>query len=196
MTAPSDTPSERPAAEAAHWDDPARWIVAIARDADHGRFIALFLHFAPKAKRYFLRFGLSDEAAEDLAQETLLTIWRKAALFDPSKASAEGWIFTIARNLSIDALRRNRRPAVPEVEVAEEPPMTPEQALRSRQGAVRLHAALSGLPDEQAEVLRLAFLEDQSHSVIAARLSLPLGTVKSRIRLATAALRIVLDDLA
>ena len=177
-------------------DEPAEWIVAIAQARDRGAFASLFARFAPKLKSYLLRLGLSDQLSEELAQDTLLAVWRKAGLFDPRRASAAGWIYTIARNLRIDMLRRERRPF--DLHLAEplEDPATPEQELKAHEGEQRVRSAMARLPREQAEVLRLAFFEEQSHTEIAERLSLPLGTVKSRIRRASAQLRTALDDLA
>ncbi|MFI4965742.1 MAG: sigma-70 family RNA polymerase sigma factor [Caulobacterales bacterium] len=174
--------------------DPGAWIVRLAREGHRPSYVALFEHFAGRVKAYLMRRGLSDALAEDLAQETLLTVWRKAAHFDPSRASASAWIYTIARNLWIDSLRRERHP---DDMVPAEPPSlaTPEQALRWCESEQRLRQALAALSSDQAQVLRLAFFEERSHAEIANLLQAPLGTVKSRIRLATAHLRSALEDL-
>ncbi len=174
-------------------DRAADWILAIATCRDRDCFIALFTQFAPKVKSYLLRHGAAEQTAEELAQETLLAVWRKAEQFDPNRATAGAWIYTIARNLRIDMLRHERYPddgriAEPAIEQ-----LTPEQQLKTSQGAMRLRAAIDILPREQAEVLRLAFFDDLTHPEIAADLGLPLGTVKSRIRLATAHLRMALQ---
>lgn len=173
--------------------EPSDWIVAVAAERDCDCFIALFNQFAPRVKSHLLRHGTAEQTAEELAQETLLAVWRKANQFDPGRASAGAWIYTIARNLRVDVLRQERhfddgRIAEP---AAEQP--TPEQELKSAQGVARVRAAIDTLPAEQAEVLRLSFFEDLTHPEIAANLGLPLGTVKSRIRLATAHLRLALD---
>lgn len=174
-------------------DTPADLIVAIATCRDRTSFIQLFSQFAPKVKSHLLRHGVVEQTAEELAQETLLAVWRKADQFDPSRATAAAWIFTIARNLRVDVLRRERRPddgRIDEV-LAEQP--TPEQELKTSQGAKRVRAAIEGLPPEQAQVLRLAFFDELTHPEIAMNLGLPLGTVKSRIRLATTHLRRALE---
>ncbi|WP_411287189.1 sigma-70 family RNA polymerase sigma factor [Phenylobacterium sp.] len=199
MTEPEslfDAEAQSPFEPPSHSDEPANWIVAIGRDRDRGAFASLFARFAPKLKSYLLRLGLSDQFSEELAQDTLLTVWRKAALFDPRRASAAGWIYAIARNLRIDMLRREHRPFDLRLAEPVEDAATPEQNLRAHEGELRVRSAMECLPREQAEVLRLAFFEEQSHTEIAERLSLPLGTVKSRIRRASAQLRTALDDLA
>lgn len=167
-------------------------ILAIARRQDRAAFARLFERFAPKVKAYFLRMGLVEARAEELAQETLLAVWRKAGQFDPDRANAWSWIYTIARNLRIDALRRERHAGALEPDHQAEPP-TPEQALGAREGEAGVRRAIGELPDEQAEVLRLAFFEDRTHVEIAEQLGLPLGTVKSRIRRATEKLRSSLE---
>ena len=174
-------------------DDPAALIVAIATCRDRDGFIVLFTHFAPKVKSYLLRHGVLEPAAEELAQETLLAVWRKADQFDPSRATAGAWIYTIARNLRIDVLRRDRRRNDGRIDEPVVDQRTPEEELKTAQGVSRIRAAMRLLPPEQAEVLRLSFFEDLTHPEIANGLGLPLGTVKSRIRLATAHLRLALD---
>jgi RNA polymerase sigma-70 factor (ECF subfamily) len=172
-------------------------IRAIAARADREAFARLFGHFAPRLKSYMLRLGASPARAEELAQETLLAVWRKAGAFDPTKAAASTWIFTIARNLRIDALRRERRPdPVPDPSELPDDVTMPDAAMATTQSEGRVRHALMNLPAEQAEVLRLSFFSDKAHSEIAAELGLPLGTVKSRIRMALNRLRTSLGDLA
>ena len=170
-------------------------ILAIARDQDRAAFVGLYEHYAPRVKSYLLRLGGAD-AAEEMAQEAMLVVWRKAALFDPQKASAGTWIFTIARNLFIDRKRKEKRPELdpsdPMLESAADP--AADVALAARQAEQRVRAALRDLPAEQAEVIALSFFEDKPHSTIAAELDLPLGTVKSRLRLAFARLRGALGE--
>ncbi len=171
-------------------------IVAIGLRADRAAFCILFNHFAPRVKSYLLRLGATSEAAEELAQETLLTVWRRATTFDPARAAASTWIFTIARNLRIDLIRRERRPSVAEdPALAPEPERAPDSVLFAVQQEARIAAAVAQLPPEQAEVIRLAFFSDQPHSEIAEALGLPLGTVKSRVRLAMMRLRQLLEAL-
>ena len=118
-------------------------------------------------------------------------VWRKAVSFDRRQAGASTWIFTIARNKRIDRLRREQRPALdpedPGLVPAEEP--APDRSLQNSQERQRIASAMRSLPDEQAELVRRAFFNDESHSMIAEESGLPLGTVKSRIRLALARLR-------
>lgn len=171
-------------------------ILAIASTQDRAAFAELFQHFAPRVKSYMLRLGAPPETAEELAQETLLTVWRKAALFDPARAGASTWIFTIARNLRIDALRRERRPLIDLPDVEPEPEATPDTLLDGAERDGRLRQAMADLPPDQAEVVRLSFFEDKPHSEIAGQLGLPLGTVKSRLRLALIRLRAATGDLA
>ncbi len=173
-------------------DQPAEWIVSIAARRDCGSFIALFTQFAPRVKGYLIRHGVSPQVAEELAQETFLMVWRKASQFDPMRATASAWIYTIARNLRVDLLRRERHP---DDGCIGEPPnaqRTPEDDLKALEIERRLRTAIDNLPREQAEVLRLSYFEDQTHPEIADRLGLPLGTVKSRIRLASTHLRTTL----
>ena len=177
-------------------DHPGDWIVAIAEHRDRESFIALFTSFAPKVKGYLLRHGLAEQVAEDLAQETLLAVWRKAEQFDPMRASAGAWIYTIARNLRVDLLRRELHPddgCIGEMPIAQP---TPEDELKALEAEKRLRAAIETLPREQAQVLQLSYFEERTHSEIASRLGLPLGTVKSRIRLASTHLRSALGGFA
>ena len=171
-------------------------IRAIAERGDRSAFSALFEHFAPRVKAYMQRLGASPELAEELAQETLIAVWRKAAAFDPVKAAPSTWIFTIARNLRIDAARRARRAeTADDPSDAPAPEPTPEALAAAAESEVRVQGALASLPAEQAEVVRLSFFSDKPHSEIAETLNLPLGTVKSRLRLAFGRLRELLGDL-
>ena len=177
--------------------DPAALILAIAGAGDRRAFSELFAHFAPRVKSYMLRLGAPPEAAEELAQEALLTVWRKAALFDPARAGASTWIFAIARNLRIDAIRRERRPKIEDDPTDEPAPEAPADAVVSaHERDTRLREAVAVLPGDQAEVVRLSFFQDKPHSEIAKDLNLPLGTVKSRLRLALGRLRGLVGDLA
>ena len=177
-------------------DEYGRLIEAVAATRDRDAFARLFEHFAPRLKAYLMRAGAPPGAAEDFAQDAMLTVWRKADLFDPRRASAATWIFTIARNRRLDALRRESRPLpVPEMSLAPEEPEQPDAQLSEAEEAARLNAAMTDLSPEQLEVLRLAFFQGDAHSEIARKLNLPLGTVKSRIRKAMIKLRIALQPL-
>ncbi len=169
----------------------------VAEQRDRDAFGRLFSHFAPRLKSYLIRTGSPDDVAEDLAQESLVMVWRKAALFDPGQAAVSTWIFTIARRLRIDAARRQRLD-VADDDVVDLDRLEAEQSCVEEQAEVsrmsrRVRDALGQLPAEQAQVLRLSFYEDEPHARIAAELGLPLGTVKSRIRLAVAHLRRLID---
>ncbi len=177
------------------------WAELIGRVAAHGdrdAFKLLFGHFAPRVKGFLVKTGMTADAAEEIAQTTMLTVWRKAAQFDPASAGAAAWIFTIARNLRIDSARRAARQAKAAVsaERDETPEIvdSPETVMTRRDDVSRVAAALLRLSEEQSTVIRMSFIEEQPHGEIAARLGIPLGTVKSRIRLAMARLKDLLDD--
>lgn len=170
-------------------------IVAVARHSDRAAFAALFDHFAPRVKSYLMRLGAGPELAEELAQETLLTVWRRAASYDPHKAAPSTWVFTIARNLRIDAARReSRAPTRDDPAFRIDQPAEPDAALSALDDEARVGAAIGALPPDQARVIRLSFFSDKPHAAIADELGLPLGTVKSRLRLAMARLRGMLED--
>jgi RNA polymerase sigma-70 factor (ECF subfamily) len=178
--------------------NPADWIAAIAARADRAAFAALFEFYAPRIKTMLMRIGASADTGEDIAQETLLTVWRKAAYFDPNRASAAAWIYTIARNIRIDRMRRDKRAKLHALyEMVEiEEPERPDGALSAAERGDRVRAALSQIPEEQVRVLQLSFFEGRAHGDIAQELKLPLGTVKSRLRLALGRLRKLLGDLS
>ncbi|MDP1632369.1 MAG: sigma-70 family RNA polymerase sigma factor [Caulobacter sp.] len=171
-------------------DDFGALIVAVARTRDRAAFARLFDHFAPRLKAYLISGGATPGAAEDFAQDAMLTVWRKAELYDPAKAGAATWIFTIARNLRIDSLRREgRTPLALDLSEAPDAPARPDDIVAERNDAALVRQALSGLPADQIEVVRMAFFHHKPHARIATELNLPLGTVKSRIRLAMLRLR-------
>jgi RNA polymerase sigma-70 factor (ECF subfamily) len=169
----------------------------VAANGDVEAFRALFQDYAPRVKSYMMRQGADPRTAEELAQETLLTVWRKAALYSDDKGSATTWIFTIARNLRIDRLRREVA-WQPLPENNDEQPSNdpaPDDVLSEKERGDRVRKILAELPAEQSEVVSLAYVEGLSHAEIAARLGLPLGTVKSRMRLAYQKFRDALEDL-
>jgi RNA polymerase sigma-70 factor (ECF subfamily) len=169
-------------------------LLEVARTRDRAAFGQLFSHFAPRVKAYLLRQGAPPALAEDLAQEALLTLWRKAHLFDPAKASAATWLFTIARNLRIDVLRREKRPEWEPKDFLPAPEAHADDILALAETEIRLRAALRDLPPDQVQVIELSFFADKPHSQIAGELGIPLGTVKSRLRLAMARLRRALGE--
>lgn len=168
-------------------------LAQVGRTRDVELFEQVFRYFAPRVKAYMARTG-SPGSAEELMQETMVAAWNKSAMYDPSKGAASTWIFAIARNLRIDAYRREKHPEFDPDDPAFQPAAEPaaDSTLEAEESAVAVRAALQTLPADQAEVLRLAFFEDNSQSAIAEALNLPLGTVKSRMRLAFAKLRGVL----
>lgn len=172
-------------------------IGAVAERQDRSAFAELFDYFAPRIKSLMMRGGASAEIAEDIAQEAMISVWRKASYFDPARASASTWIFSIARNLRIDAARRSKREDVHATLEAIEPeaPEQPDQIVVAGERETRVREALKLLPPDQLEVVRLAFVEGRTHSEIAQALGLPLGTVKSRMRLAMARMRPNLEDV-
>ena len=183
--------------QAAAGNNAADWIRAIAESHDRVAFASLFEFYAPRIKAMLTRLGAAADTAEDLAQETLLMVWRKAAYFDPARASASAWIFTIARNLRIDRLRGDNRAKLyaPYEMVEPEGLENPDGALSAAERDARVRSALKELSQEQVRVVQLSFFEGRAHGDIAALLDLPLGTVKSRVRLAMTRLRNLLGDL-
>jgi len=166
--------------------DFARLLRAIAERRDQNSFVALFDYYAPRVKAYLKRLGASDSLADDLVQEVMLTVWRKAESYDPAKAGVGTWIFTIARNLRIDAVRRERHPDLDPDDplLVPDPEPLPDRAVQATQEESDVREALRDLPADQIQVINLAFYEGKSHGEIAAALAIPLGTVKSRLRLA------------
>lgn len=170
--------------------DWAALLIAVRDRQDRAAFAALFRHFAPRVKAFLMKSGTDAALAEDCAQDVLATVWQKAHLFDPSRASVATWVFTIARNRRIDIARRDRRPE-PEALDWGGDGHEPDQAdvFETAQETARLTAALSTLPEAQRALVARAFYGDLSHSELAAETGLPLGTIKSRIRLALERLR-------
>jgi len=176
----------------------AAWLDAVAQRQDRAAFALLFDHFAPRVKGYIRRLGATEQKAEDIVQEVMITVWRRASLYDAAQASVGTWIFTIARNKRIDDLRRERHPEIDPSDpvLVADPLPAADHVLVQEDQARRLRAAVSALPADQALVLHKNFFEDKPHGVIAQELELPLGTVKSRARLALAKLRQVVGDIA
>lgn len=169
----------------------AELVRRIAESHDKSAFGEIFDLFSGRLKSYFLGLGTSQSDAEELVQETLILVWRRAAQFDSARAGFTTWLFTIARNKSIDRIRRERRPSLDPDEpmLQPEPETAPDIALNREQEALTLREAIKTLPPEQSDLIRLAYYEELAHGAIAERLNLPVGTVKSRIRLAMKKLR-------
>ncbi|WP_294612161.1 sigma-70 family RNA polymerase sigma factor [Roseovarius sp.] len=168
------------------------WVACIARireSQDEAAFARLFGHFAPRVKAFLMRSGADATLAEECAQEVMAVLWQKAHLFDPSRASAATWIFTIARNRKIDALRKQKRPEPEDLPWGNEPEPDQADVLALQQESNQLGEAIAALPDKQRVLIEKAYFSDLSHSEIADQTGLPLGTIKSRIRLALDRLR-------
>jgi len=194
LTAPmAEERGDRPRQEIA---EHTRDLALVARSRDREAFRRLFEHYGPRVKAYLRRLGADEEAAEDLTQDVFVAIWGRAAQFDPAKASVSTWVFTIARNKRIDALRRDRM--VPgggdELDLEIDPAPRGDATAEFNQTSARVMRAVETLPEEQKRLLKIFYFDDKPHSAIAAELGLPLGTVKSRLRLAIAKLRALLGD--
>ncbi|MEM8869732.1 MAG: sigma-70 family RNA polymerase sigma factor [Pseudomonadota bacterium] len=166
---------------------------------DRLAFAELFGRYAVRVKAFVLRAGTTGEDADEIAQEVLVTVWRKAHQFDPAKAAASTWIFAIARNRRIDLIRRRTRPEPDPDDPLFQPDPEPTgmEALSAQQMATRVREGIAELPEDQRAVLKAAFYDGLSHAEIAAHFGLPLGTVKSRIRLSFKHLRTTLgEDMA
>jgi|TARA_R110000782_G_scaffold237509_2_gene323987 RNA polymerase sigma-70 factor, ECF subfamily len=168
----------------------------IAAEQSREAFAELFAFFAPRLKAYMLRLGAAEPEAEELTQDVMMTVWRKAGMYDRKQASVSTWIFRVARNRRIDVQRRTSKPPLEPDEPMLRPAEAeqPDSAVSRMQMEEQVRSQLATLPDEQLALLQAAFYDGLSHSEIARSYGLPLGTVKSRIRLALARLRGVLDD--
>lgn len=190
---PDIVATEPPKPGGDRWND---LLSLVADTSDKEAFAQLFRHFAPRVKAYMLRLGVDGPGAEELAQETMISVWRKAGLFDPRRSGAATWIFTVARNLRLDRLRKERRPCLDPDDpmlIGESLPAA-DDLLDSGRRELKIRQAVAALPPEQAEVIGLSFYEDTPHGEIAQRLRIPLGTVKSRLRLAMKRIRAHLGE--
>ena len=166
-------------------------LVELASNRDKEVFSELYSYFAPRLKSMLMGTGTDPETAEEVAQEAMISVWRKCGMYDSKKASASTWIFTIARNLRIDRFRSEKRPEFDANDpslVPESEPLADDQLIVSDRQVV-VKNAIAQLPDEQKAVITLSFVEGLSHQEISDRLDLPLGTVKSRLRLSFEKLR-------
>ena len=170
--------------------------VAVACDRDQTAFSELFDFFAPRLKSFLMRQNAGVTEAEEVVQEVMVILWQKAHLYDPEKSSLSTWLFRIARNRRIDVARRQRNGALDAHEPLLLPtaPPAPDQLIESEDREQIVRTALAKLPVEQVTLIRMAFFFGQSHSEISAATGLPLGTVKSRIRLAFGKLRAMLEE--
>ena len=156
---------------------------------DKKAFAELFSYFGPRVKAFLIKSGASPSMAEECTQEVMATLWHKAHLFDPSRASVATWIFTIARNKKIDALRKQRRPEPEDLQWGPKSEPEASDILALQQDANQLTLAMTALPSQQRDLIKKAYFGELSHSEIAAETGLPLGTIKSRLRLALSKLR-------
>lgn len=171
-------------------------VQSVAERRDRTAFAALFAYYAPRIHTYLRGLGAGDEVADELCQDVMLTVWNKAHTFDRGRSAVSTWLYRVARNRHIDHLRREGRPPanLSDPALMPEAPVPSDDAAAARASERRLRQALRGLPRTQADLLRLAFYDGKSHREIAQFLDLPLGTVKSRIRLAFGRLRGALED--
>lgn len=171
------------------------WLLKVRDQRDRAAYAKLFSYFAPRLKAMLIRGGLRDGSAEDVVQDVMLAVWHKAAQFDPHRSDASGWIYRIAHNRHIDLHRRGK---VFEAELSEDhTSQDPDsfQVLALSQEHRALRAAVDNLSPEQSRLLQKAFFEEMPHSEISSLTGLPLGTIKSRIRLGLARIRRDLSDL-
>ncbi|MCR8726142.1 sigma-70 family RNA polymerase sigma factor [Frigidibacter sp. ROC022] len=170
-------------------------MLAVRDQRDRAAFAALFDHFAPRLKGFVMRSGTSPAQAEEIVQEVMLTIWRKAGQFDPARAQVSAWIYQITRNRQIDMIRKDRRPRPEELDQDPETGPDPGQMLAVEQEAGQLKQALTRLKPNQREMIEKAYLGELTHQEISSQTGLPLGTIKSRIRLGLDRLRHELKEL-
>ena len=156
---------------------------------DRAAFAQLFRHFAPRVKAFLMKSGADAGLAEECTQEVMATLWTKAHMFDPTRASVATWVFTIARNRRIDAIRRQKRPEPEELSWGPEAEPDQVDVMSLRQESEKLTEAIAALPEKQRDLIQRAYFGDLSHNEIAEQTGLPLGTIKSRIRLALERLR-------
>ncbi len=170
------------------------YLVAVAEHQDQEAFAKIFNYYGPPVRLYLLRNGVDISKVDDIVQETFAAVWTKSSQYDCNRATASTWIFTIARNKRIDAFRRESRPEFNPNDPAFQPSFfeSGEQAMTLQERAGVIREALTQLSPEQREVLQLSLFEGQSYTTIAIRLGIPLGTVKSRARLAIGKLRLAL----
>jgi RNA polymerase sigma-70 factor, ECF subfamily len=172
-------------------------LTRIAQQRDRAAFAALFDAYGPRVKSFMMRKGATAEQAEDLVQETMIAVWSKAQMYVAERGSVTTWIFTIARNLRIDRLRREKTSLYSDIEDYDAESLDPQQddALSRLQEDGYVAKALAQIPEEQRELLILSYVEDLPQSEIAKRLQIPLGTVKSRMRLAYRRMKKLLETV-
>jgi RNA polymerase sigma-70 factor, ECF subfamily len=177
--------------------DESELLKRIAEHRDRASFARLFDHYAPRVKSFMMRKGASPEQAEDLVQETMIAVWSKAGMYVADRGSVTTWIFTIARNLRIDRLRREKTSLFTDIDDydAESSDVPQDDAMSRLQEDSQVAKALAQIPEEQRALLILSYVEDLPQSEIATRLRIPLGTVKSRMRLAYRRMKKLLETV-
>ena len=170
-------------------------ILNIAESQDIGSFKKIFEYFSPRLKSFLMKSGAEENIAEEIIQETMTIIWTKADYYDPKVASPSTWIYTIARNKKIDILRKSRKAILEDIETAVLPAIEPktEENIEHDQKFDIIAQHLDALPKDQLDLLKMNFFEEKSHGEISELTGIPLGTVKSRIRLALEKIRGKLD---
>jgi RNA polymerase sigma-70 factor (ECF subfamily) len=170
-------------------------ILNIAESQDIGSFKKIFEYFSPRLKSFLMKSGAEENIAEEIIQETMTIIWTKADYYDPKVASPSTWIYTIARNKKIDILRKSRKAILEDIETAVLPAIEPktEENIEHDQKFDMIAQHLDALPKDQLDLLKMNFFEEKSHGEISELTGIPLGTVKSRIRLALEKIRGKLD---
>lgn len=184
-----DLNSARSAADSAVRAEETALLLRVRERADHAAFAQLFTRFAPKLKHYLARLGCDHAHGESIVQDVMIAVWTKAALFDADKASARTWIYTLVRNRMIDLRRAAAREASAFEQYGHEQASADGGGEFSRAASVQVAGFLEELPPEQARILLMAYVEGRSHREIARALRIPIGTVKSRARLAFQRLR-------
>jgi len=167
-------------------NDLGNYLRDIGDNQDRVAFSCIFKYFAPRLKSFFIKLGCSETQAEEIIQEVMIAVWTKSSTYDRTKSSVSTWIYTIAKNKRIDKIRKEKKHNTVEADESLEIPVPSKQEehLLSTEVTKKIHHSLQFLPKEQAELLKLSYFYEKTHSDIAKDLSLPLGTVKSRIRLA------------
>ncbi len=163
----------------------------IGKNQDKLAFNSIFRYFAPRLKSFLIKAGSTDSQAEEVIQEVMIAVWTKSSTYDSSKSSVSTWIYTIARNKRIDKIRKEKRHYLSESDEGLEIPVdsTQEKEIFSTQVSNSLKKYMSNLPEEQSKLLKLSYFYNKTHADISTELKIPLGTVKSRIRLALTKMR-------
>lgn len=166
-------------------------VARIATERDRDAFTSFFRAYAPRLQAFYRRGGASPDGADELVQEVMLRVWRSAVTYAPERGSVDTWVFRIARNARADrAGARRRDEVVPEdPALVPAPPVTPEELADRARRTHLLHTALDALPPEQSGILRALYFGSKSMQAVADEQALPLGTIKSRVRLAFTRLR-------